>query len=143
MPATSRRGGAARESRSRDQTDGVGHLREARSEPHLVVVVVGLGVAGNGAGDDFGGCRSSGELGIFSRMGVEARGWPLHALRGAVSGTDMSVEPLRGRSHVASEHRRRGRAARAGRPWASRAAARWEAHGGRVVLRDWARGRRR
>ena len=38
--------------------DGGGHLRAAGTEPQLLVVVVELGLAGNIAGDDFGGRRS-------------------------------------------------------------------------------------
>ena len=44
--------------------DGGRHLRVAEVEPRLLVVVVGLGVAGVGAGDDFGGRRGSGAVGI-------------------------------------------------------------------------------
>ena len=43
---------------SGDQMSGGGHLRVAGSKPQLLVVVVELGVAGNVAGDDFGGRRS-------------------------------------------------------------------------------------
>ena len=39
-----------------------------------MVVVVGLGVAGNVAGDEFGGDRGSGELGLVARGHGEARG---------------------------------------------------------------------
>ena len=46
--------------RSGDQMSGGGHLRVAGSKPQLLVVVVELGVAGDVAGDDFGGRRSSG-----------------------------------------------------------------------------------
>ena len=59
-----RRGGAVRVSTSGDQMDGGGHLRDAESEPRRVVVVVGLGVAGNDADDELCGCRSSGEHGL-------------------------------------------------------------------------------
>ena len=44
---------------SGDQTGGGRHLRVAETEPRLLVVVVELGVAGDVAGDDFGGRRSS------------------------------------------------------------------------------------
>ena len=47
---------------SGDQKGGGGHLRVAGNEPRQVVVVVGLGVAENDAGDEFGGGRSSDEL---------------------------------------------------------------------------------
>ena len=43
---------------SGDQKSRGGHLRVAESKPQLLVVVVELGVAGNVAGDDFGGRRS-------------------------------------------------------------------------------------
>ena len=43
---------------SGDQTGGGRHLRVAETEPRLLVVVVELGVAGDVAGDDFGGRRS-------------------------------------------------------------------------------------
>ena len=50
-----------------DQMDGGGHLRVAGSEPRRVVLVVGLGVAEDDADDEFGGGRSSGELGLVAR----------------------------------------------------------------------------
>ena len=53
--------------------DGGRHLRVAEVEPRLLVVVVGLGVAGVD-GDDRGGCRSSGELGTEAAGHGEARG---------------------------------------------------------------------
>ena len=68
------RGGAVRDLCSGDQNGGGAHLCDAGSVPHLVVVVVGLGVAGKGVGDDLGGCRSSGELGLVARRHGEARG---------------------------------------------------------------------
>ena len=43
---------------SGDQMGGGEHVRVAGIEPQLLVVVVELGVAGNVAGDDFGGCWS-------------------------------------------------------------------------------------
>ena len=43
---------------SGDPKGGGGHLRVAETEPRLLVVVVELGVAGDVAGDDFGGRRS-------------------------------------------------------------------------------------
>ena len=53
---------------------GGGHLRVAGSKPQLLVVVVELGVAGNGAGDDFGSHRSSVEVEHDARGHGEARG---------------------------------------------------------------------
>ena len=47
---------------SDDQMSGGGHLRVAGSKPQLLVALAELGVAGNGAGDNFGGRRSSGEV---------------------------------------------------------------------------------
>ena len=47
---------------SGDQMSDEGHLRVAGSKPQLLVALVELGVAGNDAGDDFGGRRSSGEV---------------------------------------------------------------------------------
>ena len=49
-------------------------LRVAGSKPQLLVVVVGLEVAGNITGDEFGGDRSLGELGLIARGHGEARG---------------------------------------------------------------------
>ena len=59
-----RDGGESAFCHSGDQMDGGRHLRVAEVEPRLLVVVVGLGVAGVGAGGDFGGRRSSGAVGI-------------------------------------------------------------------------------
>ena len=54
--------------------DRGGHRSGAEEEPQLLVESVGVGVAGVGAGDDFGGHRGSvgGELG--ARGFGEARG---------------------------------------------------------------------
>ena len=49
-------------------------LRVAGSKPQCLVAVVGLGVAENVAGDEFGGDRSSGELGLVAKGHGEARG---------------------------------------------------------------------
>ena len=43
---------------SGDQMGGGEHLQVAGTEPQLLVAVVELGVAGDVAGDDFGGRRS-------------------------------------------------------------------------------------
>ena len=82
---------------------GGGHLRVAGSKPQLLVVVVELGVAGNGAGDDFGGRRSSGEVELDARGHGEARGVVLRAPAGAVSALDTVVWPVVGRRHVGDE----------------------------------------
>ena len=47
---------------SGDQMSGGGRLRVAGSKPQLLVVVVELGVAGNGASDELGGHRSAAEV---------------------------------------------------------------------------------
>ena len=59
---------------SGDQMGGGRHLRVAEIEPRLLVVVVKLGVAGVGAGDDFGGHRSSAEDELDARGIGEVRG---------------------------------------------------------------------
>ena len=59
---------------SGDQESRGGHLRVAGSKPQLLVVLVELGVAGNGTGDDFGGRRSSGEDEPEATGHGEARG---------------------------------------------------------------------
>ena len=58
---------------SGDQKDGGDHLRDAGSEPRRLVAVVGAGVAGNVADDEFGGGRSSGEDELVARGHGEAR----------------------------------------------------------------------
>ena len=50
------------------------HLRVAGSKPQRLVVVVELGVAGNVAGDDLGGRRSSGVDELDATGHGEARG---------------------------------------------------------------------
>ena len=54
-----RRGGEVRDSSFGDQMASGGHLRDADARPHLVVTVVGPGVAGIVAGDDKRGGRCS------------------------------------------------------------------------------------
>ena len=90
---------------SGDQKSRGGHLRVAGSKPQLLVVLVELGVAGNGAGDDFGGRRSSGEVELDARGHGEARGVVLRVPASAVSALDMVVWPVGGRSHVGDELR--------------------------------------
>ena len=51
-----------------------GHRRGAENEPQLLVELVGVGVAGVGAGDDLGGRRSSGGDELGARGVGEARG---------------------------------------------------------------------
>ena len=67
-----KRGGAVRVSPTGYSSRHRWALRLAGSEPRQVVLVVGLGVAGNGAGDVFGGGRSSGELEPVARKHGEA-----------------------------------------------------------------------
>ena len=57
-----------------DHNDGGEHRRVAGSKPHRVVAVGGAGVSGNVIGDEFGGGRSSGELGLVARRRDEVRG---------------------------------------------------------------------
>ena len=90
---------------SGDQMSGGGHLRVAGSKPQLLVVLVELGMAGNGAGDDFGGCRSSGDDEPEATEHGEARGEVLRVPASAVGALDMVVWPVGGRSHVGDELR--------------------------------------
>ena len=64
------------------------HLRVAGSKPQRLVAVVGLGVAGNVAGDDLGGRRSR------VKMNPRLRGTARHVVR-----------PVGGRSHVGDKLR--------------------------------------
>ena len=59
---------------SGDQKDGGDYLRDAGRKPRRVVAVGGAGVAGNVAGDEFGGGQSSGEDELVARGHEEARG---------------------------------------------------------------------
>ena len=83
--------------------DGGGHLRVAGSKPQLLVKLVKLEVAGDGAGDDFGSRRSSGEVELDARGHGEARGVMLRVPAGAVSVLDTVVWPVVGRRHVGDE----------------------------------------
>ena len=60
---------------SSDKKGGGGHLRVAGNEPRQVVVVVVLGVAGNDAGDDLCGCRSSGKVEPVARGAARGVRW--------------------------------------------------------------------
>ena len=93
--------------RPRDQIDGEEQLRDAGSEPHRVVAVGGARVAGNIAGDDLGGRRSSGEVKPVARGHDEVRGVVLRHPRSAVGLTGRVARPLGGRSYVGDELRRR------------------------------------
>ena len=90
---------------SGNQMGGREYLRVAGIEPRLLVVVVELGVAGNGTGDDFGGHRSSGEVELKAMGHGEARGEVLRVPACAVSALDMVVWPVGGQSHVGDELR--------------------------------------
>ena len=79
------------------------HRSGAEDEPQLLVVVVELGVARNGAGDDLGGRRSSGEVELDARGHGEVRGVMLRVPAGAVSAMDTVVWPVVGRRHVGDE----------------------------------------
>ena len=87
------------------QNDGGAHLRVAGSEPRRVVVVAGLGVAGNDVGDESSGCRSSGEVELVGAVLMEARGLILHHLRGTVMLVGAMAGPVSGRSLVGDELR--------------------------------------
>ena len=89
---------------SGDQKSRGGYLRVAGSK-QLLVVLVEIGVAENGAGDDFGGRRSSGEVELEATEHGEARGVVLRVPAGAVSALDTVVWPVGGRSHVGDELR--------------------------------------
>ena len=69
-----RRGGGSGFCRSGNQTSRGGHRRGAEDEPQLLVESVGVGVAGVGAGDDFGGHRSSAKGELDARGVGEVRG---------------------------------------------------------------------
>ena len=69
-----RRGGRSGFGRSDHQMGRGRHLRGAGDEPQLLVESVGVGVAGVGAGDDFGGHRSSAEVELVARGVGEVRG---------------------------------------------------------------------
>ena len=69
-----RRDGGSDFCRSGNQTSRGGHRSGAEVEPQLLVESVGVGVAGVGAGDDFGGHRSSAEGELEARGVGEVRG---------------------------------------------------------------------
>ena len=87
------------------QNDGGARLRAAGSEPRRVVVVAGLGVAGNDAGNESSGYRSSGEVELVGAVLVEVRGVILHHLHMTVKLEGTVVGPLDGRSLVDDELR--------------------------------------
>ena len=80
-------------------------LRDEETRSRLVVVVFGLRVVGKGAGDEFGGGRSSGELGLVARGHGEVRGLVRWVPGGAVGLGEKVARPLGGRSLVGDELR--------------------------------------
>ena len=92
---------------SGDQMGGGEHLHAAGNEPHRLVVVVELGVAGIDAGDELCGCRGTGVVEPVAREHGEGRAMVLRAPGDAVKLTAMVVRPLDGRSLVGDEARRR------------------------------------
>ena len=70
-----------------------------------MVESLGVGVTGVGAGDDFGGRRSSAEVEHDARGHGEVRGVVLRVPKSAVSALDTMVWPVGGRSHVGDELR--------------------------------------
>ena len=64
-----------------NQNDGGAHIRDTGSEPRRVVAVGGAGVAGNVAGDDLGGRRSSGEVELGLRDTARLVEWCYGFLR--------------------------------------------------------------
>ena len=67
------------------------------------MVEVKLGVAGNDAGDELCGCRSSGEVEPEATGHDEAHGVVLRVPTSAVSALVMVVWSVCGRSHVGDE----------------------------------------
>ena len=81
------------------------HRSGAEDEPQLLVESVGVGVAGVGAGDDFGGHRSSAKVELVARGIGEVRGVHGWAQRSVVSALDTAGWPKDGREHVGDEIR--------------------------------------
>ena len=98
-----RRGGGVRDPCSSDQMGGGEHLLAAGNEPHRLVVVVELGVAGIDAGDELCGCRGTGVVELVAREHAEGRAMVLRAPGDAVKLTAMVVRPLDRRSLVGDE----------------------------------------
>ena len=64
-----------------------------------MVVAFGLGVVGKDAGDDVGGCRSSGELGVVARRHDRRWGAVLRASGDTARAVKHSVASLHGCGH--------------------------------------------
>ena len=88
---------------SGDQMGGGEHLHAAGNEPHRLVVVVELGVAGIDAGDEPCGCRGMVLVESVAREHGEEREMVLRAPGDAVKLMAMVVRPLDGRSLVGDE----------------------------------------
>ena len=88
---------------SGDQMGGGEHLHAAGNEPHRLVVVVELGVAGIDADDEPCGCRGTGVVEPVARGRGEGRAMVLRAPGDAVKLTAMVVRPLDGRRLVGDE----------------------------------------
>ena len=69
-----RRGGGSGFGHFGHQTDRGDHRSGAEDNPQLLAESVGVGVAGVGAGDDFGGHRGSAEVELDARGVGEVRG---------------------------------------------------------------------
>ena len=92
-----------RDSCSGDQMGGGEHLRVAGSKPRCLVPEVEFGVAGNVAGDELCGCRSSGEVKPEATGHGEAHGVVLRVPASAVSALVKVVWLVGGRSHIGDE----------------------------------------
>ena len=92
-----------RDLHSGNQKGGGDYLRDAGRKPRRVVPVGGAGVAGNVAGGELCGCRSSGEVEPKATEHGEARGEVLWASASAVSALVTVVWSVGGRSHVGDE----------------------------------------
>ena len=102
-----RHGGTARVSPTGDQTRGGGHLRAPGTRAHLVVAVVGAGMAENDDGGGRGGSRSSGVRGTGAAVRKRARRDTRETLRVEVSMLDARPRPNGHRSCVGDELVRR------------------------------------
>ena len=89
-----RDGGGIRNSSSGDQIDGGERLRGAGACARPVVAVGDVGVAGDVAGDDLGGRRSSGEVGNGAVGHGGANGWVLRPPGDVLSTVTCSFSSL-------------------------------------------------
>ena len=100
-----RRGGGSDFGRSGHQMGRGRHLSGAGDKLQLLVELVGVGVAGIGAGDALGGRRSSGGGELGARVCGEVRGVHGWTQRSVVSALDTVRWPEDGREHVGDEIR--------------------------------------